>query len=213
MIFVNLLYFSSIHLFLFSCIFSKSVYDELASWKEKLWKPSFYFVLFVLNVIVFIYNRLKQSLILQIKPNHLLQISFCHRSLIYVYLKKYLALYVERLGYEFATMLVTFVCILYFALQICINPTRDIFLISWGKKKASKMCIYKFNYSIWQNEVFFVKFMFSEVGLKCHSKHCRQFFYENMDLSKKLVCYFASLILYICMNVWYFESRWWYTSV
>ena len=100
--------------------------------------PSFYFVSFVLNVIVFLYNGLKQSLILQIKPNHLLQVSFCHRNLIYVYLKKYLALYVERLGYEFVVMLVTFVCILYFALQICINPTRDTFLISRWKKKLTK---------------------------------------------------------------------------
>ena len=50
--------------------------------------------------------------------------------------------------------------------------------------------------------------MFSEGGLKCHLKR-KQFFEENMDLSKKLVCYFASLVLYIflkqsCMNVQYF---------
>ena len=37
---------------------------------------SFYFVSFVLNVSVFDYNGLKQSLILQTKPNRLLQISF-----------------------------------------------------------------------------------------------------------------------------------------
>ena len=35
-------------------------------------------------------------------------------------LKKHFALYVERLGYTFAAMFVTFVCITYFALQICI---------------------------------------------------------------------------------------------
>ena len=36
----------------------------------------FYFVSLVLNVIVSIYNGLKQSLILQTEPNRLLQISF-----------------------------------------------------------------------------------------------------------------------------------------
>ena len=55
-----------------------------------------------------------------ILPNRLLQISFFYRNLIYVYLKKYLALYVERLGYEFGFVLVTFVGISYFASQICI---------------------------------------------------------------------------------------------
>ena len=39
--------------------------------------------------------------------------------------------------------------------------------------------------------------MFSKDGLKCHLKRRKQFFEENMDLSKKLVCYFASLVLYI----------------
>ena len=45
-------------------------------------------------------------------------------------LKKYLALYLERIGYEFGTVLVTFVGISYFASQICINSTRDTFLVS-----------------------------------------------------------------------------------
>ena len=54
-------------------------------------------------------------------------------------LKKYLALYVERLGYEFGTILVTFVGISYFALQICINPTRDTFLVS--KKSCQSLYI------------------------------------------------------------------------
>ena len=40
----------------------------------------------------------------------------------------------ERLGYEFTSMLVKFVCISYFASQIYINPTRDIFLVSQEKK-------------------------------------------------------------------------------
>ena len=45
------------------------------------------------------------------------------------------ALYVERLGYEFATMFVTFVCISYFASQICFNLTRDTFLVSRENKR------------------------------------------------------------------------------
>ena len=51
--------------------------------------------------------------------------------------------------------------------------------------------------------------MFSEGGLKCHLKRRKQFFEENMDLSKKLVCRIASLVLHVflkqpCMSVRYF---------
>ena len=127
--------------------------------------------------------------------------------------KKYLALCVERLGHEFAAMLVTFVCILYFVSQICINPTRDTFLISRGKKKLTKFVYTSSIIPSCKMKFFFVKSIFSEVGLKCHPKRRKQFFYENMDLSEKLVCYFASLSLYICMNVRYFELTWWYSSI
>ena len=51
--------------------------------------------------------------------------------------KKHLALYVEGLGYELAAMFVTFFCITYFALQVCIILTRDMFL-SPEKKKLTK---------------------------------------------------------------------------
>ena len=98
-------------------------------------------ILFVLNFIALVYNGWKQSLILQTKPNRLLQISFFHRNLIYVYLKKDLGLYVGRLGYEFASMLVTFVCISYFSSQIYINPTSDAFLVSRGKKSRQSLYI------------------------------------------------------------------------
>ena len=51
--------------------------------------------------------------------------------------------------------------------------------------------------------------MFSKAGLKCHLKRRKQSFEENMDLSKTIVCCFASLVLYIFlkqpfMNVRYF---------
>ena len=68
MIVVNLLYFSSIHRFLFTCVFNESNYERLVL--------SFCFVWFFLNVIVFVYNGLKQNLILQTEPNRFLQISF-----------------------------------------------------------------------------------------------------------------------------------------
>ena len=68
-------------------------------------------------------------------------------------------------------MLVTLVCISYFASEICINPARDIFLVSQGKKKADTVCICKFNHSILSEtgkitNRFFNKSMFSEDGLK-----------------------------------------------
>ena len=51
--------------------------------------------------------------------------------------------------------------------------------------------------------------MFSKDELKCHLKRRKEFFEENMDLSKKIVCCFVALVLYIflkqpCMNVRYF---------
>ena len=78
----------------------------------------------------------------------------------------------KRLGYEFAAMLVTFVCILYFALQIGINPTTDTFLVSRGKKFVYTGSI------ISSGKIFFFvdKSMFSEDGLKCYPKRRKQFF-------------------------------------
>ena len=78
----------------------------------------FYFFSFNLNVVLFVYNGLKQSHVLRTMPNRLLQIYFFHRNLILCLSKKqHFALYVERLGCEFATMLVTLVCISNVAFQ------------------------------------------------------------------------------------------------
>ena len=76
-------------------------------------------------------------------------------------------------------MLVTLVCIS----EICINLTRDLFLVS-REKKAVKVCICKFNHSILSEtgkitHRFFYKSMFSEDGLKCHPKRCKVFFKEK----------------------------------
>ena len=72
-------FLSSIHCCFVYWRFTELVYDTLAPWKKKKIRTScnyFCFVSFVLNVIVFVYKRLKQSLIQQTKPNRLLQISF-----------------------------------------------------------------------------------------------------------------------------------------
>ena len=134
MIVVNVL--SSIHLFCLAA-FSTSLFMTHQRLKrrknyERL-VLSFHFVLFVLNVIVFLYNGLKQSHILQTMSNRLLQIYFFSWEP-YLCLSKiqHHALYVERLGHEFPAMLVTLVCIS----EFCINLTRDLFLVSQGKKKA-----------------------------------------------------------------------------
>ena len=55
---------------------------------------SCFFVLFLFNVIVFVYNRLKWSLILQIKPNCFYRFLLFTRFLCLL-LKKYLVLYIE----------------------------------------------------------------------------------------------------------------------
>ena len=84
MISVNLHCFSSI-----PCLLAFSTNLFITHWRLKRRKTyerlvlSFYIVSFVLNVIVFVRNGLKQT-----KPNHLFQIPFFHRNLIYVYFKK-----------------------------------------------------------------------------------------------------------------------------
>ena len=99
MIVVNLLFFSSIrccfvHLrFLRTCLWRISALKEERKY-ERVVLSFFVVVLFVLSVIVFGYNGLKQSLILQTKPNRFLQISSFHRIFMFI-LRKYLALYVE----------------------------------------------------------------------------------------------------------------------
>ena len=113
-------------------------HSRLERWKndERL-VLSFHFVSFVLNVIVFVYNGLKQSHILQTMPNRLLQIYFFHRNLIYVYLKNsifalceetwvWVCHYVSHIGLH----------LLFCISEIYINLTRDLFLVSRGKQKS-----------------------------------------------------------------------------
>ena len=95
---------------------------------------SFYFVSFFLNAIAFIYNGLKQSLILEAKSNCFLQISFFHKE---PYLCLFLKIILCCMWRDLVTSLlqfVRFVSISYFALQICNNLTKETLLISQEKK-------------------------------------------------------------------------------
>ena len=98
---------------LFICVCS-IVNDVLVPWKKKkIWTSCtfLFFLLFVLNVTVFVYNRLKQNLILQ---------TCCfYRILMFIFKKVVWDVCIFRLGYEFLAMFVTFVCISYFVSQIC----------------------------------------------------------------------------------------------
>ena len=112
------------------CLKRRKIYERFVLY--------FYFVSFVLNVIVSIYNGLKQSLILQTEPNRLLQISFFfHRNLIYVLLKKVSC----AVCGETCAILVTVACISYFASQVCINPTRNTFLVPQKPKNWQSLYI------------------------------------------------------------------------
>ena len=95
---VNLLFFSSIQ-----CCFVHLCFQGIYLWRISALKEerkyeqvvlSCFFILIVSYVIVFVYNGLKQSLILQTKPNHFLEISSLHRILMFIS-KKHLALYTE----------------------------------------------------------------------------------------------------------------------
>ena len=98
MIVINLLFFSIIH-----CCFVYLRFQRICLWlinalKEERKRETvvlfFLFFFFVLNLIVFVYNGLKQSLILKTKPNCFLQICSFHRILMFI-LKKHLAPYIE----------------------------------------------------------------------------------------------------------------------
>ena len=62
-------------------------------------------------------------------------------------LQKHLVLYVERPGYKLTAMFATFVCISYFALQICIDLIMK-YIPHLRRKKADKVCIFSQNHNI-----------------------------------------------------------------
>ena len=93
---------------------------------------SFGFVWFVLDVIAFVYNRLKQSLILQTNANRFLQIFFAIGILFtFIFLKKHIVLIATWIR------VCSYVCHIYLPLLFCfanLYYTRDTFLVSRGKK-------------------------------------------------------------------------------
>ena len=139
-------------LLLFFALATSTVFCLLAFWanpfmthyclkRGKIYEgfvPYFYFVSFVLNVIVSIYNGLKQSLILQTEPNRLLQISFFFIGTPHLCLLKKESCAVCG---ETCAILVTVACIPYFVLQICINPTRNTFLVTKKPKNWQSLYI------------------------------------------------------------------------
>ena len=117
----------------------------------------FCFVSFVLNVIVFVYKGLKQSLIQQTKSNRLLHIYFFLRILRFI-LKQHLVLYVQTYdltAYEFAVMFVTFICLSYLHRHGSLN--RETFLVS-REQKLTKF-VYFLKIMMYENSIFLIKMM------------------------------------------------------
>ena len=115
---------------------------------------SFGFVWFILNVIVFVYNGLKESLILQTKPRSFLHISFFHRNLICIYFKKaYCAAYGETWIW-----VCSYICLhlLFCFVLTCIRPgTRPL---SHKGKKPTKF-VYFFETTMYECSIFWINIM------------------------------------------------------
>ena len=82
-------------------------------------------------------------------------------------------------------MLVT----LFYISEICINFTKDLFLISRGKKKLTKFVssIIPSFLKLAKLHRSFYKFMFSEDGLKCRPKRRKVFLRKHGFVEKKCV--------------------------
>ena len=154
MIVVNLRFFSSIHCcFLYLCFHENCLWCISALKVEQI-KTSCNFIIFffsfVLNVIVFVYNGLKQSLIQETKPNRLLQI-FSFIELLCLFQNSILCC-MWRLRCKFAARFVTFVGISYFASQIYVNFNRETFLVS-QEKKLTKL-VYFLETRMYESSIF-----------------------------------------------------------
>ena len=121
--------------------------------EKKYWRFEllFCFVLLALNVIDFVYNRLKQRL--QKMLNRLLHISF------FIGLLCLILCYMWRLGYDFTAMFVMLVCISYLVSQIYVNRTRKTILVL----REEKLTFYKFLYflasAMYESSIFFTNMM------------------------------------------------------
>ena len=72
---------------------------------------------------------------------------FFFQRILKLILKKHLVLYVERLGYKFPAVFVTFLCIFYFALQICVNLTMET------RKNIDEVYIFSWNDNVWKFDI------------------------------------------------------------
>ena len=116
----------------------------------------------------------------------------------------------ERLGYEFAAMLVTLVCISYFASQKFALILPGTYYSSHEETKGDKVYICKFNHSILSEtgkitDRFFYKSMFSEDELRCHSKKPLTVFLRKHGFVEKNVLFSQFEFIYFLettMNEW-----------
>ena len=150
MIVVNLLYFSSTHLFLFSCIFNKSVYAALAPWKKKkIWTTCtfFLFSFICFKCYCFCLWGIKTKPYSANKVKLFARFIFVIETLFTFILKKFLALYLERPG---VCCHVSHICLhlIFFFVNLYESYLGHIPHLM-KDKKADKVCIYKFSYSIW----------------------------------------------------------------
>ena len=105
MIAVNLLYFSSIHHFLFTCIFNESIYDTLMPLKKKkLWATcTFFLFCFVhFKFYCFDYNGLKKALSWKQSQTVCYKFLFFHKDLICLFKKSILHCMWRGLGMSLA---------------------------------------------------------------------------------------------------------------
>ena len=140
----------------FTCVLNEFVFEVLASWKKKkVWTSCafLFFVSFVLIVIVFAYNRLKQNLIPQRKPNRFFTNLFSLYDS-YVYLKKnHLVLYLKnwvRVSY-YVHHFCLHLSLILLRKFVLILPGRDS--LSHEKKKLTKL-VYFLETTLYESLIF-----------------------------------------------------------
>ena len=116
--------------------------------------------------------------------------------------KQHFVRYVERLGCEFATMLVTLICISYFASQnfALILPGTYSLSHGGGKKQTEFVYVSSIVSSYLKLAKLHTGFSTNTCFLRMGYPKCKQFFKENMDFLKKKNVFFASLSLYISLK-------------
>ena len=135
--------------------------DALAPWqKKKQWATcAFFWFCLVHFKCCFCLQRIAAKPYSANKAKQFFTDFFFFVGILFIFsLKKHIVLHVERLGYEFADMFVTFVCISYFALQICIRPRTRF--SSHKEKKVTKF-VYFFETRMHECWIFWINIMVS----------------------------------------------------